>query len=115
MEAPLIVAPNHKLPSQLGQPLVLKVDIKGGAPSSLKWQIGRKKVKESSKYHLIYDPETGQYGLDVKKVTEELKEGVWVVACNHHGEDCCHIEVDVEGAGDETTSAPVKSEWCEES
>ena len=98
MAAPLIVAPPLNQHGSLGKQLTLKIEIKGDPVSNIKWQVGRKKVKESSKYHLIFDPEKREYGLEVKKVTEELAEGVWVVASNKHGEDCCciHVNVDAE-------------------
>jgi len=88
---------NRLIPKPLqvkpGEPCSITVNISGLPPPVVRWQIGRRRVKESSKYQLTTDGLLG-HTLVIARATEDLEQGVWVVASNEHGEDCCQIEVD---------------------
>lgn len=86
--------------SELAKPLTLKLDepasivvrISGFPKPTVRWQVGRKRVKESPKFHTLTDGDRTHI-LEVSRVTRDLEQGVWVVATNSNGEDCCLIEV----------------------
>lgn len=87
--------------TQLPKPILLKIDEEGsisvkisGFPRpSVRWQIGRKRIKESSKFQLKNDATGLDHSLVIARVTSDLDQGVWVIATNQHGEDCCLLEV----------------------
>lgn len=86
--------------TELAKPLTLKLDepasivvyVSGYPTPTVKWQVGRKRVKESPKFHILTDGDR-THTLEISRVTRDLEQGVWVVATNVNGEDCCLIEV----------------------
>jgi len=96
---PFPVAPlidNTTLPKplllRLDEPASISVNITGHPKPAVRWQIGRKRIKDSNKYTIESDGKTG-HSLLITKVSEDLDSGVWVMATNDLGEDCCLIDV----------------------
>lgn len=97
MTPPTIITSGVPQPllAEFGRPLTITVKVTGFPNPTVKWQIGRKRVKESSKFE-IGNPSSNQHSLTIKKAGADLNEGVWVMASNDSGEDCCQIEVKVD-------------------
>lgn len=81
-----------------GHPIKLSLRVEGNPRPQVRWQVGRKRVKPSSKYRVGQDDQ-GTCTLVVNKSHKNLEEGVWAIATNDLGEDCCMIEVEVNEKG----------------
>jgi hypothetical protein len=77
--------------ARYGESASLTVRIFGKPAPSVKWFVGRKAVANCARYHV---KQLGySHTLQINNVTEEINNGIFIVAANFMGEDSCMLDV----------------------
>ena len=77
--------------AKYGESTSLTVRIFGKPPPIVKWYVGRKIISNCARYHV---KQMGySYTLDINNVTDEINNGIFVIATNFMGEDSCMLDV----------------------
>lgn len=77
--------------ARYGESTSMTVRIFGKPAPSVKWFVGRKAISNCARYHI---KQLGySHTLDINNVTDEINNGIFIIASNFMGEDSCMLEV----------------------